>query len=321
MSAIELYESPATVAVSPQTHAVRRLHEWAESAQAASQIAAELVRTSFVPESFRGKPYEATAAILAGLEVGLQPMAALRAFDVIQGQAAPRALTLRAVAQSQGHEIVMVESTGTRCRMKGRRNGTAEWQEVVWTLDRAKALNLTGKPNWRNQPQAMLVARATSEIARLVAADAILGLGYSAEEVADGGPAGYGDVTDGNVGEAAATPATAGGTRRMSRQQVPAPAELEAETTPDAGRITDAQRRKMMAQFGELGIKDKPPRIARMVAIIGREVESGNDLTLDEARTVIDALDADLAEFHRGFNDAPEAAADHDGLFAGDGAA
>ena len=91
--------SPAPVALRDyQSDAVRRLGEWAESASAAFQIAERLVQTSFVPAAFRGKPVEAAAAILAGVEVGLQPMAALRSFDVISGQAAARAITLRAVS-------------------------------------------------------------------------------------------------------------------------------------------------------------------------------------------------------------------------------
>jgi hypothetical protein len=52
-----------------------RLMQWAEAASATHRMAQMLVRTSFVPEAFHGKPDEAAAAILAGLEVGLEPMA------------------------------------------------------------------------------------------------------------------------------------------------------------------------------------------------------------------------------------------------------
>ena len=62
--------------------------------------------------------------------------------------------------------------------------------------------------NWKKQPGAMLVARATSEACRLVAADAILGIGYSSEEIADGGS------YDEQVAETTTTPATSTGTLR-----------------------------------------------------------------------------------------------------------
>lgn len=177
--------APATVEQHVAPAAVNELVTWADGATAAYKVASQLVQTSFVPQAFRDKPYEATAAILAGQEVGLSPMAALRSFDVIQGTAAPRALTLRAIVQSKGHEIWTVEANTTRAVVRGRRRGSQIVEESVWTMDRAKGLQLTGKDNWRKQPQAMLVARATAECARLVAADAILGVAYAAEELAD----------------------------------------------------------------------------------------------------------------------------------------
>jgi hypothetical protein len=226
---MEQYVAPLAAVRDHQSDAVSRLAEWAQSATAASHVAEQLVRSSFVPESFRGKAHEATAAILAGLEVGLAPMAALRSFDVIQGQAAPRAVTLRAIVQSQGHEIELVESTASRCKMRGRRHGSQTWQEVTWTFDRARQLGLTTKSNWKSQPQAMLVARATSEIARLVASDAILGIAYSIEEIADGAGGGV-DVP---AVTAASESNSAPGTRRMSRRAIGKPGDAEVVEVED----------------------------------------------------------------------------------------
>jgi hypothetical protein len=165
--------------------AIASLVEWAEAARAAHQIAVSLVKTSFVPAQFRDKPEEATAAILAGGEVGLSPMASLRSFDIIQGVAAPRALTLRAVVQAHGHEVWEEKESATEAKVCGRRAGSTTVQSSTWTLDRASRLGLTGRDQWKKQPQAMLVARATSEVCRRVAADAILGIPYSSEELAD----------------------------------------------------------------------------------------------------------------------------------------
>lgn len=185
---IATYDQPSngiTPAADQSSRGVARIVQWAESAEAAHKLAVVLCKTSFCPEQFRDKPGETTAAILAGGEVGLSPMASMQAFDIISGRAAPRAITLRAVAQSLGHEIELVESSSARCRMRGRRKGSEGWQEVTWTIDRARQLGLTNKGNWKSQPTAMLLARATSEICRLVAADAILGIGYAAEELED----------------------------------------------------------------------------------------------------------------------------------------
>lgn len=235
MSDIEQYqERGAMVTRDHQGEAVQRLSEWATSAQAAMAVAQELCRSSFVPESFHNKPGEATAAILAGLEVGLQPMAALRSFDVIQGQAAARAVALRAIVQSHGHEMELVESTATRCKMRGRRRGSDAWQDVTWTMDRARQLGVTNKSNWKSQPQAMLVARCTSELARLIASDAILGVAYSSEEIADGAGAGVEVpevlVADPDTPGAATAPA---GKKRMSRARKPKAVLADEATTDD----------------------------------------------------------------------------------------
>lgn len=280
-----------------QTRAVTRLAEWVQSADAAFNVATRLVESSFVPAQFRGKAIEATAAILAGTEVGLSPMAALRAFDIIQGQAAPKAITLRAIVQSHGHDMVLVESTETRCRMKGRRRGTDDWQMVSWTIDRARNLGLTSKDQWKKQPGTMLVARATGELARLVASDAILGIGYSSEELSDG--AGFADVGD-EADMPTPTP-----TRRMSRKPAPketAVDELATEPDPeqDGDGITDTQRRALFAAFTRAGFdtdarsaEGREARLDYLTNILARQVESTNDLTRAEASTALDALAAD----------------------------
>lgn len=266
-----------------QTRAVTRLAEWVHAADAAYTVATRLVESSFVPAQFRGKPVEATAAILAGSEVGLSPMAALRAFDVIQGQAAPRAITLRAIVQSYGHEIVLRESTATRCIMAGRRKGTTEWQQSVWTMERAQGLALTSKDNWKKQPGAMLVARATSEIARLIAADAILGIGYTAEEIADGATGDPGTPTTDATPETAPEQPT---TRRMSRTRKTEP----EPTAPTDGPITDHTRARMFALLSEQGITDAEDQRAGMTNIIGRTVESRSSLTEGEGLTIVTYL-------------------------------
>lgn len=156
---------------------------WAQEARQAAQIAESLSKTSFVPATLRGKPADITAAILAGQELGLQPMASLRSMDIIQGTPALRAHAMRGLVQSKGHSVQLVESTETRCVMRGRRKGEDEWQEVDWTIQRATALGLTSKSEWKKQPKTMLVARATGEVCRLIASDVLYAMPYATEEL------------------------------------------------------------------------------------------------------------------------------------------
>lgn len=305
MTEIEPFQGGATATVAQrqshmQTAAVQRLGDWAAAASAAYQVAEKLVETSFVPVQFKGKAVEATAAILAGAECGLSPMASLKSFDVIQGVAAPRALTLRAIVQSQGHEMVLDESTEARCKMRGRRRGESEWTKVTWTIDRARNLGLASKSNWKQQPAAMLVARATGELARLIAADAILGIGYTIEEVADGA-----DVTI-SVDAAPKGEAPTTGKRTMQRKVEPpaddpsgADTRLAAESTdpvnpadePILLNTSGKLAKALYATLRDKGI-DKDGATALYADVTGREVTSSKELTEDEARAVLKELDS-----------------------------
>lgn len=163
-----------------------KLALWAYEARQAHSIAQSLAGTTFVPSSMKGNVGDITGAILAGAELGMQPIAALRSIDVIQGTPALRAVAMRGLVQNQGHEIEVVESTATRCEMRGRRAGSENWQTVEWTIERAQQMGLTAKQQWKIQPTAMLIARATSELCRLIAADVLLAMPYSAEELITG---------------------------------------------------------------------------------------------------------------------------------------
>jgi hypothetical protein len=268
------------------------LVEWAHAAQAAHQLADAICRTAFCPDSFRGKPGEATAAILAGSELGLSPMAALNSFDVIQGRPAPKAITLRALAQSHGHDLWPVKMSASECVMHGRRRGSSEVVPVTWTIQRARELGLTNKPNWKNQPQAMLVARATSECARLIAADVLLGIPYSAEELADLEPEPTTTVQR----------APQGAPKRTVRRAEPPPApppvddpplddETEAAPAPvDSETISPAQLKKLHAALREQGLTDRDDALAYISSVLDRDVTSSKELTKHEASLVIDQL-------------------------------
>ena len=296
---LERYEPVAAVSHIPP--AARALVEWAQAAQAAHELAESLVRTAFAPAQYRGKPGEATAAILAGSEVGLSPMASLRAFDIIAGVATPRALTLRAIVQSLGHEIIVDESTTTRARGRARRRDSKEWQTAEWTMDRARQLGLTGKDPWKRQPTAMLVARLTSELARLVAADAILGIGYSAEELGD----------DDTVTITPPTPAKA--VRGRTTRRKPAP-EPEPETEPDfdepttpateavdtepepdledggSDPITPPQSKLLHKLMRERFGGDRDTSLTAISEQLRRPIETTKELTVADASELIDWL-------------------------------
>lgn len=305
------------VAAIPATGRPMRLIEWAAEAEAAHRLAVAICATSFCPEAFRNKPGEATAAILAGSEVGLSPIAAMNAYDVIQGRPAPKAMTLRALVQSAGHDVWLESSTPNRAVMMGRRRGSSQTQESVWTMDRARQLGVANKPNWKSQAQAMLVARATSEISRLVGADVILGIPYSSEELTD-------LIPEPTTTTRRAEPITTTTARRKAvaaptvqpepdlepptlaaddpippdaapepQTGLSGPGAVPSEDRPKGDEPIDAkgnQMKALHAGLNEAGLGERVAGLAFMADVLDREVESSKTLTVTEAGRVLDEL-------------------------------
>jgi hypothetical protein len=286
MTDIEIRNQQAAVETYSD-NAMDRLARWVQQADAVFALADRICSTSFAPAAYRGKPAEAAAAMLAGAELGFDPMASLRAFDNIQGVPAPKAITLRAVVQGQGHKVHIVESTAERAVVRGLRRGETEWQESIWDMGRARAMGLTEKaadPNknpWKKQPQAMLVARATAEVCRWIASDAIMGMPYAAEEIED---------------QPALAPSPAVHRLTVAELDEPPTALQAAVVEATVEMVTDKQRKQMSALWGELGYsdseEDRRKRLWLTAQILGitEPLESSNDLTAAEADRLITAL-------------------------------
>src|SRR6266568_725243 len=165
-----------------------RLVAWAAAAQAANQLAKALAKTSFVPEVFRGKEYDATAAIIMGDELGLSPLAALRSIYVVHGTPAMYARTMIGLAQSHGHQLWTEETSDAKVTVCGQRRGSDKVERSTWTISRAQKAGYTSNKLYASNPQEMLYAKAAAEVARKVDADGLAGIPYSVEDLELGQP-------------------------------------------------------------------------------------------------------------------------------------
>lgn len=260
-----------------------------EQASQVHGIAKALCNTSFVPVSMKGKPDEIAACILYGSELDLPPMTALRTIDVIQGRPTLSANAMRGLAMKDGIRFRLDETTETRCVMSAARSG-GSWTTVTWTIDQAKRLGLTGKDNWKNQPGVMLIARATSQLCRLVAANVLIGATYSAEEVRDMAPPEPVKPPKPEPKPLSATPTYAEPELVPEVVDVPLP---EFEETQAPMPISPTTRAAIMKRFEEASIKDRLKRNEIISGILGRKVMSVNNITEAEGRAVLDMLSRD----------------------------
>jgi hypothetical protein len=328
------------------------LRGWAAEAEAAANIAKALAPTSFIPDqlklwlnpeernpanrqlNYEGTVQQIAAVLLAGQELELSPMASLRAFVIIRGVVALYAIAARALLLHAGHDIIVKESTSTRAVVMGRRAGTEDWQTSTWDVDRARVAGLFPghtDGNWRKQTKAMLVARATAEVSRWVAADAMLGLPPIAEEVED---ADAELVPVAAIDAPAPAPADAAkGTRRrnaprraaLPRGAPPAPPDTATDPAPEVPeqrgpRPTKAQLAKLHAMLGKLQISGPEEGLGLISVWAGHPVTSTKELNPAELQVVFERIGSLLtisAQDHAGEED-QAAGAPEDGDQAAD---
>lgn len=151
-------------------------------------LSTRIARTAVAPPHLRGKPDEVFAVMALAAEVGLPPVQSLSLIDFLNGRAVLNAQGKRAIILGAGHQVWTEERTPERAVVCGRRAGDERVHTATYTIEMARTANLTGKDNWKKHPAEMLVARATSVLAREAFADVIMGQAYEVDELDEGPP-------------------------------------------------------------------------------------------------------------------------------------
>jgi hypothetical protein len=272
---------------------------WTTLLPVAAELAAQIAGTDFVPQQMRNNPAMVAAAILYGDEIGVGPMQSLARISVINGRPTLAAEMQRALILQAGHDLWIEESTTTKCTVAGRRSGSDATSRVTWTMDDAKRAGLAGKPPWRTYPRQMLLARASAELARAVFPDSIGGLAAT-EEVDDDteavtsatDPAVQSKPTRRRRANIAAAPPTT--TPDAPPPPAPEPVPVPGDDDPveaDVPAMSDGQRKNMMRLFRERGMDHPESRHDYASQLLGREIQSSNDLSHGEANLIIDQLE------------------------------
>lgn len=350
MTELAIHTSGNGLATVTPSSAVASIVQWAGDLVTAGQAMDLIVDTPFVPDSFWPMPpgvssrdwptpklrhpresieewqgrrriavASGASAVVYGDAIGYAPPAALQSIFVVKGRPGLYAEAMKALVISKGHDIRQEDLSDSRCVMIGRRKGGDAWERATFTMDRAKKAGYLRNSKYAEDPQSMLLARATSIICRIIAPDVLKGLA-AVEELIDepdgDTPAPATRTVRRTQGALAApashapaqqpsTPASAPvATQPVARQRAatsgpPLPGEDEPQQEPTGPQpMSEATWRKINARFVELevvGDGQTATRLKVIAHVIGRQIHRGNELTAAEGQLVLDNLAGDAA--------------------------
>lgn len=146
-----------------------------------------LAHASLLPRAYRDQPANVLLAMEYGDALGLSPIAAIQGVHVIDGKPTASASLIGALVRRAGHRLrVETSPDGTSATATIIRADDPDFPfTCTWTMDRARAAGLLGKSggSWSAYPQAMLKARAITEVARDACPEVLSGVQYPPEEV------------------------------------------------------------------------------------------------------------------------------------------
>lgn len=151
-----------------------------------------IANTEFVPAGLRGNLPAILACVATGRSLGISDMAALRLIHNVDGKATLAAELMVSQARRHGHSIVG-EASDTEATAVGTRGDNGDRISFTFTMEMAKRVQtrvkgggtkpLAEKDSWKNYPEAMLWARAVSQLCRMLFSDCFDGIAYTPEEM------------------------------------------------------------------------------------------------------------------------------------------
>jgi hypothetical protein len=141
-------------------------------------------RGGFIPSHFTNSA-QVAAVILAGRELGVGPMAALRSFYLVNCKLVMDASFVSGRMLAHGIALEWLRDDDECASVRLSRAGMPPYTSTFSRADAERA-GLWGSATWRKYPRAMLRARAITAGARAYAADCFAGSVYTPDELRGG---------------------------------------------------------------------------------------------------------------------------------------
>lgn len=227
-------------------------------------------------------PEDAFVRLATGMDLGLRAMTALNLIDAIPGPNGPRP-ALRAklkvalcLSSPLCEYFECVESTDQKATYRAKRVGRPE-KVFTYTIDEAKGAGYTSKDNWKQNPRAMLRARAGGFLADMEFPDVVGNIATS-EDLRDhqAVPASGEPVSEWKVAEVERkVVGFIARAKQVSEKRAGDALWVEVLAAVKAGDVTEAERDEiaaaMKARAAELGTSTngKAPTPPKGVATAG----------------------------------------------------
>lgn len=144
-----------------------------------------LAESNLLPAQYRKQPANVLVAIEYGQALGLAPMVAIQTIHVVDGKPTASAQLIGGLVRRAGHQL-RIKGDATSATAVIVRSDDPEFNfSSTWTIERATAAGLLNKAgsSWHKYPDAMLKARAITEVARDACPEVLNGVAYTAEEL------------------------------------------------------------------------------------------------------------------------------------------
>jgi len=126
---------------------------------------------------------QAIVKVQAGLELGLEPFAAMQGIDIVQGKPRMNAsLQAGLIKKSGRYNYKVLEHSEQACKLEFYEKWGEQWQSIgtsEFSMKEAQQAGLAAKDNWKKHPKNMLFARALSNGAKWYCADVFLTATYN----------------------------------------------------------------------------------------------------------------------------------------------
>lgn len=263
--------------------AVAQLMQHAQAMGAAKQLADAMCATDMVPARYKGKPGDGAAAILYGAELGLTPIQSMQQIFTVHGSPAIYARTMVAILKSRGYRIWTVESTDESVTVAGDDPRTGQSESSTWTIERARKAQYTSNKKYDTDPQAMLYAKAASEVCKKLAPEVLLGMAHSVEDLEL-------ERVQATV-EQVRPPKRGVAGLKAALAPAPAPAPDHEPEEPEEQKASREQQQRIAELLDTSGVKTKAAKLEYLQAQFGNHIRSAADIDADQAAALIQFLE------------------------------